>query len=1052
MKKFLAGFLMVPASALWMLAAPADIFVNNSPLFQAPQVDARAFVNRSTIDIFTGLPFRGQNVMFWTNHGLMTGTPGYQFELNPDGRRRRGVRANSRSLQQPSSMFYNDGDISVGTTLFVNATNIFSPGGLEGSESANITLLATNGFADVSRSGIRTGTAIGPLAICDTLPFSTNYFLDPNISEIYWGVGRNNRLGTNGTAINLPQINFGSVNFNLPNPRTPVHEVLTRSFGRLGTNTVSLPGGSIFFGGGCSGNYDAYMHTNFMNATSILVNIVFVPTNSLLESSNLFVDVRFAPDSGSSGDLVYDPVIEFRSVDFDIVRQRDLTNYVTLIDAAATATTNIPLARPFVTTTVGSGGSRNTRRPANYNFIRGRYCSFDFAAAPNGTYDPTIFYGPNFQTNVANTFYAAYSAQVGITNTAQFTTPTLIGGPRFTTLGQNTAVSDPTGFVGRVEINARNLNLNVTRIRAENFIGIKADNVVDNILAEFDAPFINLDLASTNNPLVISNLAPASVNRLTGTVSAWSSVWDVNVTNSFGGLTRMRFHVLLVDNCLRSEQPVTIHRFAARTPTLVIQDSLFVNASVKIIAPTVCVESNGVLALPAGSGLAFSNFQSVLNFTNYGTINVPAGAYFGTFDVGHIGPQNPRRRRRLRLPPIPAPLDNFVNHGAINAAALFVRATNAEISGRPNFPAIFNGNNGVTSVSAVQVAVSNALMVSGSDVQFTADDLQLTTTFISAGLITTNNGAVRGALLLNATNSLGTFDAAATNFWRVTSGVRIGTVPLILGDFIGTHIYASAAPFWESQFSWAGEDRGPFVEGYVNNLAVGRLTLDGALGNRFHFSASPGGAEETSRAIYVDYLELLNSATNFNFALGVDPDFTIYFADSNISPEKLDDTGGGRIRWVSQFTGPQSSTNIVYPNGMTYTFNAGVVRSRDRDDDGDGVVNGEDCTPLPVPDFDSTQPCPPAPDRAKSVALSTQNIALTIALAPGAQGVVLNWNALAHSANTVEFTDSLAGPGGGTWQVLTNFINGPENARVTVKDAVAAPLRVYRVRVDAGKP
>ena len=41
---------------------------------------------------------------------------------------------------------------------------------------------------------------------------------------------------------------------------------------------------------------------------------------------------------------------------------------------------------------------------------------------------------------------------------------------------------------------------------------------------------------------------------------------------------------------------------------------------------------------------------------------------------------------------------------------------------------------------------------------------------------------------------------------------------------------------------------------------------------------------------------------------------------------------------------------------------------------------------------------------------------------------------------------------GGAWQTLTNFINGPVDARVTVKDAAGGPLRVYRVRVDAGKP
>ena len=80
-------------------------------------------------------------------------------------------------------------------------------------------------------------------------------------------------------------------------------------------------------------------------------------------------------------------------------------------------------------------------------------------------------------------------------------------------------------------------------------------------------------------------------------------------------------------------------------------------------------------------------------------------------------------------------------------------------------------------------------------------------------------------------------------------------------------------------------------------------------------------------------------------------------------------------------------------------------------------------------------------------ALGGSEFNLQIALALG--GVVLTWDAPANSANTVEFTESLSG---GAWQTLTNFINGPAGKPVTVRDATAAPARVYRVRVDAGKP
>jgi hypothetical protein len=244
--------------------------------------------------------------------------------------------------------------------------------------------------------------------------------------------------------------------------------------------------------------------------------------------------------------------------------------------------------------------------------------------------------------------------------------------------------------------------------------------------------------------------------------------------------------------------------------------------------------------------------------------------------------------------------------------------------------------------------------------------------------------------------------------------------------------------------TWAGQDRGATAAGYSNNLALGRLVLDGVLLNRFRFRGATA-----NNAIYVDYLEFRNNGvasgnpTDYSGAFAVDPDFTIYFADSNIDPQSLAGIGGGRIKWVSSFVGPQSATNLLYPNGITYTFNAAVVRSQDFDDDGDGFVNAIDCTPIPVPGFDTTgQQCPAPLAAGNAKAVGSLGINLHIALAPGGGEVVLDWNAPANSANTVEFTETLSGA---AWQTLTNFINGPTGTRVTVRDAAAA-------RVDADKP
>jgi hypothetical protein len=1045
MKKFFFLSLLAGLASIGG-AAPANEYINSSPALSLPQVDATAFINRSTIDLVTTLPWRAQNVQNWTNTGIMTGSPGYQFQYDRSGKTTsRRTRANSKNLTLPSVSFHNEGDISATTLLSINAASIFNSGRLEGGEGGRIVILSTNGTADLTRSSIRVGAATGFAAPCDFQSTGgSNYFPDASISDLYWGAGRNNAIGTNGALLNLNSLPAGTAgNFILPLPSTPSHETISLFSGRPFTNRFT------FLPAGCGTNYQAFvLSTNtidFDTGLPITLNtIVFVPDKTTLIESNLDVDVRFIQDFGTAG-FAFSPVVEFRSISYDIVDQQISTNYITFIDSTS-AQTNVILARPFNT---GVGRPASTRRPSTYNIIRGRYCSFDTATTTNATYAPTIFSSFNYLTNRASTIYAAYSAQIGVASNTASLTPSLIRNDLFS-LGVNPAATDPTNFTGKVEIVARGLNLDSTRIRAENFISIKAENLTSNIVAQIDAPYIDYNVQSTNAPLIISNLAPASVTRLAGQISAWSSAWTVPAINQFGVTNLVRFHVLLLDNCLRAQQPVTMNRFSVRTPQLTIHDNLLINSGVLLNAPTLTIKSNVTFALPQRADWAFTNIQNLLNFTNEGFINVQGGVYFGAFDVGHLTTPKKKRGRKRQPPVTPFPLNSFENSGTISGAAFFLRSTNVNFTGLNFAPSLVNANNGVISVTGSRITISNAYVLAGADAEYHARDIHISRSFLNAGSANNTNlfgRFIRGALVLNATNSLGDDGLNSDNLFLVTSGVRLPTRPAVMGDFLGTHIYSAAGPFTESPLVWPADDLGISPAGYTNNLALGRLTLDGSQGNLFRFRSPT-----TNTAIYVDYLELINTATNYNFALGVSPGFTIYFADANISPDKLDAQGGGRIKWVSNFLGAQSSTNVLYPNGITYTFNAGLVRSMNRDDDGDGFENGIDCTPIPVPGFDTigqqcASPAPLGLGSAKALANSAVN--LHIALAPGGDEVVLNWDAPANSANTVEFTESLSEA---TWQTLTNFINGPVDVRVTVKDAAVAPTRIYRVLVGAGKP
>src|SRR5262249_19593997 len=153
------------------------------------------------------------------------------------------------------------------------------------------------------------------------------------------------------------------------------------------------------------------------------------------------------------------------------------------------------------------------------------------------------------------------------------------------------------------------------------------------------------------------------------------------------------------------------------------------------------------------------------------------------------------------------------------------------------------------------------------------------------------------------------------NHWLGTGGFEMLTRP-ITSDLLATYLTSLASSYSQESFHlWCAEDRGATVAGYSNNLALGKLTLDGAQNSLFHFSAPP---DQTGKALYVDYLELLNWATNYDDtlvgALDISTNITIYFANANITPSKLDHSNGGHLRWVRDFTGPLSSTNILYPN------------------------------------------------------------------------------------------------------------------------------------------
>jgi len=211
---------------------------------------------------------------------------------------------------------------------------------------------------------------------------------------------------------------------------------------------------------------------------------------------------------------------------------------------------------------------------------------------------------------------------------------------------------------------------------------------------------------------------------------------------------------------------------------------------------------------------------------------------------------------------------------------------------------------------------------------------------------------------------------------------------------------------------WAGEDRGNSPVGFLNNVALGRLVLDGATNSTFVFSGTDftGG----TNGLYINFLELQNNATNFASAIQIDPNVIVYFADSNLPPDKLTNAFGGRLVWVTTYAGPgPAAIPVAQPNGKTTLINPGS---------------------LPAGLLDS------ANNTAAQTGFTISRVSV-VNLPP--LTTVISWQGQANTTYAVEYTTSLASP---NWQtLLTTF--APADGMVTVGDQAGSPgQRFYRVR------
>jgi hypothetical protein len=193
-------------------------------------------------------------------------------------------------------------------------------------------------------------------------------------------------------------------------------------------------------------------------------------------------------------------------------------------------------------------------------------------------------------------------------------------------------------------------------------------------------------------------------------------------------------------------------------------------------------------------------------------------------------------------------------------------------------------------------------------------------------------------LAFQVTNHLS--DLGVYSEFQTLNGFHLLTKPRT-GDFLASSFYSFApdVPAARPVHRWAAEDRGASSAGFTNNAAMGYLAFDsdlvsgGPIDPVFEFS--PVGSQN---ALYVDVLDL-STLDDLDQQLVIDPGFTIYFAAAILgftppdvdgipqTPEEyLNGRLSGRLRWVSSFAGPNSSTNITI-DGQSVVVNSALAQS-----------------------------------------------------------------------------------------------------------------------------
>ena len=1001
-KKILARAITWPLLCGLLIAAMAKVTLATDPLYEVwypqsftipsvaspdlPVIDATNFVvdNGYSFTVNFGASyinpplFEPWNTLNYTNYGSMACNIGFQFDTQK-------TNAFGTTQHLPAANFFNPGIISCASTISTTSSNVTVVSGSVGEFIVNATNISMPG-------GTVTVGADGLISITGQnvdLSDSTVTFPGGGIGVIYAIPGASYAgFGTDTNGEWDPGVDLTAT-------------TATPSYVQLGTTTPASwsypPGLSSIV------TTTPYVAQYQVNSNRFVYQYVFLSnTISNVTASVLF---SYSPASGRNRESDY-AYVQFAGSGVNPATGIPFNNYILFGDNYASGANN-------------PGISASTRIPNNF--------SFQVSTTPSITGSSAV---PGFVPLVNPAAISNYYSYVEV-----HCLPT--------TQETNTPSTELTNYLsvlpGRIELIASsNLDLTGAQISGQNFLSISATNQLANIVgAAISSAYsdINVGVPSPGN-LVVTNLVEPTVPAWGGTLAAWSTRFSTVITNSIittdtnnvastnsFAVTNDYNVVIIANQAVPSTPSAVWNLFLNGTNSTVISDHYNLLNGLYLNCLRLTLTTNGPGAQSPygelnlqGTTVNWAAATPNLRYlTNNGVLLLPLT---GVNSLGFFGSPS-------------AFYGALVNNGQISDDGSQIWTTNFVNTG-----SIANGAGRFT-LQSLTATMPGGFITAGGDVAITTGSLVTGSLSLEAD----------GSLTVTATNQLADTGVTSGGVWNVGlnsvgSGINVPLKPSggagYGSSLLGTTINLYAPVNRNVVNVWAGSDVGVSAAGFANNLAVGRLVLD-ALGTTSSTRLTFNGVGANS-AIYVDYLELLDGATNLdngqtgtNFiSLNFNSNIVIYYAQAVMNghsvARQINHWNSDHLRWVPQYAGHFSSTNIVYPDGTTYTFNAALAAAPHTDSNQNGIPNAYDPTPFFVS--------------------SEVNFTGTTTNAPALE-TVLQWTSIPDATNIVLYTTNLQSA---SWLTLTNIVNPPAPPYAPLTNTVYDPVnpaqpRFYKVMV-----